>query len=99
MFSIPRSALLCPVLFAALLASAADAPAPLDGYSPESARVQREWEAKFQALPSADNEREYMRRLTARPHHVGSPYGKEIAEWMLARFKEWGFDAKIEQFD
>jgi len=33
-------------------------------------------EAKFQALPSPDNQREFMRRLTARPHHVGSPYDK-----------------------
>jgi len=40
-----------------------------------------------------------MRRLSARPHHVGSPYDKENAEWILARFKEWGFDAKIETFN
>lgn len=40
-----------------------------------------------------------MRRLSARPHHVGSPYDKDNAEWMLARFKEWGFDAHIETFD
>ena len=36
--------------------------------------------------------------LTARPHHVGSPYDKDNAEWILARFKEWGFDARIETF-
>jgi N-acetylated-alpha-linked acidic dipeptidase len=40
-----------------------------------------------------------MRRLTARPHHVGSPYDKENAEWILSKFKEWGWDAKIETFD
>ena len=40
-----------------------------------------------------------MRKLTARPHHVGSPYDKENAEWILAKFKEWGFDAKIETFN
>ena len=38
-----------------------------------------------------------MQRLSARPHHVGSPYDKDNAEWMLARFKEWGWDAQIEQ--
>jgi len=40
-----------------------------------------------------------MQRLSARPHHVGSPYAKDNAEWMLARFKEWGWDASIERFD
>src|SRR5260370_16538448 len=40
-----------------------------------------------------------MRRLSARPHHVGSPYDKDNAEWILAHFKEWGLDAHIERFD
>ena len=43
--------------------------------------------------------RDYMQRLSARPHHVGSPYDKDNAEWILAKFKEWGLDAKIESFD
>jgi N-acetylated-alpha-linked acidic dipeptidase len=43
--------------------------------------------------------REYMRQLSARPHHTGSPYDKQNAEWILARFKEWGWDAKTESFD
>ena len=51
------------------------------------------------ALPSPENMREAMRRLSARPHHVGSAYGKENAEWILARFREWGWDAQIETFD
>ena len=40
-----------------------------------------------------------MERLTARPHHVGSPYDKQNAEWILSKFKEWGLDAKIESYD
>ena len=40
-----------------------------------------------------------MQHLSARPHHVGSPYDKENAEWILAHFKEWGLDAHIETFD
>src|SRR3989454_5097943 len=43
--------------------------------------------------------RSYMRRLSARPHHVGSPYDKTNAEWLLAQFKEWGWQAQIETFD
>src|SRR5260370_6160687 len=40
-----------------------------------------------------------MQRLSARPHHVGSPYDKDNAEWILSKFKEWGLDAQIETFD
>ena len=57
------------------------------------------WDAKFRELPQAANIRASMERLSARPHHVGSPYDKDNAEWMLARFKEWGWDAEIETFD
>ena len=40
-----------------------------------------------------------MERLSARPHHVGAPYTKDNAEWMLARFREWGWEARIETYD
>jgi N-acetylated-alpha-linked acidic dipeptidase len=53
----------------------------------------------FRALIDAKNIGDYMRVMSARPHHLGSPYGKQNAEWILARFKEWGWDAKIESYD
>jgi N-acetylated-alpha-linked acidic dipeptidase len=71
----------------------------LPGYSPRASQTEREWEAKLRATPDPANLREYMRRLSARPHHVGSPYDKDNAEWILAHFKEWGWDAHIERFD
>ena len=74
------------------------ADAPLDGYSKAASDAEREWEGKFRAMPVPDAIRENMRRLSARPHHVGSPYDKDNAEWMLARFKEWGWEASIENF-
>jgi len=76
----------------------ADAPG-LRGYSGDSARTQREWETKFQAVPDPANLRSYMQRLSARPHHVGSPYDKDNAEWIAAKAREWGLDAQIETFD
>ena len=56
------------------------------------------WDAKFRELPQASNIRASMERMSARPHHVGSPYDKDNAEWLLARFKEAGWDAQIETF-
>ena len=69
------------------------------GYTTQTSTAERDWEKKFQDGIVATNIRENDRRLSARPHHVGSPYDKDNAEWMLARFKEWGFDAHIETFD
>ena len=43
--------------------------------------------------------RENMRRLSARPHHVGSAYDKDNAEWIAAQLKSWGLDVQIEIFD
>jgi N-acetylated-alpha-linked acidic dipeptidase len=74
-------------------------PAALVGYSTRASQTERDWETKFRAIPDPANLREYMRRLSARPHHVGSPYDRDNAEWILAHFKEWGLDAHIEQFD
>ena len=72
---------------------------PLLGYTPRSTATERELEKKFQDTVVVGNIRENMRRLSARPHNVGSPYDKDNAEWILARFKEWGLDAHIENFD
>ncbi len=82
-----------------LHAEDAGPPLRLRGFSDDAARAERDWEAKFKAIPSPDNLRDYMKRLSARPHHVGSPYDKDNAEWILSKFREWGLDAHIETFD
>jgi len=68
------------------------------GYSAQTSQQQKDWEKKFRDGIVPDNIRENMRRLSARPHHVGSPYDKDNAEWILSKFKEYGFDAHIETF-
>jgi N-acetylated-alpha-linked acidic dipeptidase len=57
------------------------------------------WDESFRAIPEPANIRSYVEHISARPHHVGSAAGKANAEWILARFKEWGWQAEIEQFD
>ena len=68
------------------------------GYTAQSSSGERDWEKKFQDGIVPENVRENMRRMSARPHHVGSPYDKDNAEWILAKFKDYGFDAHIETF-
>jgi N-acetylated-alpha-linked acidic dipeptidase len=57
-----------------------------------------DWETQFRQKPDAAKIREYVQRLGARPHHVGSPYDKDNAEWLLSKFREFGWDAAIEEF-
>ena len=85
-------------LAVAASASSSSQDQSLLGFSPATSIIQRTWEEKFRAMPDAARLRDAMQRLSARPHHVGSAYGKENAEWLLARFKEWGLDAQIETF-
>ncbi|MCI0698589.1 M28 family metallopeptidase [candidate division KSB1 bacterium] len=58
----------------------------------------RALEMQFDSHLNRDNLRNWMKRLSARPHHVGSPYGKENAEFMAAQFKSWGYETEIETF-
>jgi N-acetylated-alpha-linked acidic dipeptidase len=70
----------------------------LRGYSASESRVERSWEQKFRALPDAKYLRENMRWLSSAPHHVGSPKGKANAEFILQKFREFGWKAEIEDF-
>jgi N-acetylated-alpha-linked acidic dipeptidase len=79
--------------------SPAPADAPLRGFFPQSVQAQRDLEARFKAIPDPARMREAMRLLSARPHHLGSPYGRANAEWILNQFKSYGWDAHIENFD
>ena len=86
------------VCLLSLTAHAVNAGSTLRGYTPESSATEVQWEQKFRDIPDRDRIRENMRRLSARPHHVGSPYDKDNAEWLLAQLKSYGLDAQIETF-
>jgi N-acetylated-alpha-linked acidic dipeptidase len=71
----------------------------LTGFDREGAERQRTLEARFDSLLKKENLREWMKRLSARPHHVGSAYDRENAEFMAGLFRSWGYDAQLESFD
>jgi N-acetylated-alpha-linked acidic dipeptidase len=98
-----RIMLLIPALVLALAArTSADttlsSSGPLLGFSNDHASQQRQLEARFDSHLDAPSQREWMKRLSARPHHVGSPYDKDNAEFMAGLFRSWGFQTQIEQF-
>ena len=89
------------LVFAAALGIAASpgAPSRPRGFLGASAAEEEKWEAKFRAGIEPSRIRSSMETLSARPHHVGSEQGRRNAEWMLARFREWGWNADIETFE
>jgi N-acetylated-alpha-linked acidic dipeptidase len=89
---------LAAVCLFALSAHAVDTTPSLRGYTAADSATEVEWEKKFREIPDPAHIRENMRRLSARPHHVGSPYDKDNAEWLLAQLKSFGLDAQIETF-
>ena len=71
---------------------------PMMGFTEASSKIQAATEQKFDAVLSAKNVDQYMKDMSARPHHIGSPGGKAVAEYILNHFKGWGYDAEIETF-
>jgi N-acetylated-alpha-linked acidic dipeptidase len=69
------------------------------GSWPTGAQNAPPWDERYRSLPDAAAIGRYMERLSARPHHVGAPYTKDNADWMLARFREWGWQARIETYE
>jgi N-acetylated-alpha-linked acidic dipeptidase len=55
-------------------------------------------ESEFDKNLSKDNIGETIKRLSAEPHHIGSPADKKNAEFIQSLFDKWGWDAKIETF-
>ena len=64
-----------------------------------NAQEGRNWEEVFRSIPRAERLKDYAERLSAEPHHVGSPAGREYALWMRDQMKVWGLDATIEEYD
>jgi N-acetylated-alpha-linked acidic dipeptidase len=68
------------------------------GFTPESAARQLELERTFDSHITADNMAEWMEYITSKPIYVGSPHNKETADWMVERFRSWGFEAELAEY-
>ena len=63
--------------------------------STASAQNQQQLEKSFDSNLSSENIGKTIKELTLRPHYLGSPGSKEVAENLLAKFKSYGWDAEI----
>jgi N-acetylated-alpha-linked acidic dipeptidase len=88
--------LLC--LFTSLVASQTPPSRPLTGFDDSAGADQLAREQRFDSSLNRADLQQWLQRLSARPHHLGSPAGKEVAEFVAAQFKSWGYDTAIETF-
>lgn len=79
-------------------ADTASAPVDLEGFSSGAAAGELQLEQRFDAGLSAADLRAWMQQMASAPNHVGSAHDKANAEFELAKFREWGWDAAIETF-
>jgi len=92
-----------PILISVLaVSSVAFTPRPLSppmlGFTAETAAQQLQLESRFDALLSAENLRDWMQLATVEPIYVGSPHNKEMADWMVERFRTWGYEAELAEY-
>ena len=61
--------------------------------------TQTNLEAQFDAVLNPQNLDDWMKHMSSKPHHVGSPWSKQNAEFIAEKFESWGFETEIEIFD
>ena len=88
------------LLLALTLAVAAQSAGAQDliGFHPDRVAAQRDMEERADAWIAPEDLLEWNRGMTPRPHHAGSPQAEANARWMVERFREWGFEARIETY-
>tara|TARA_B100001173_G_scaffold247068_1_gene217468 strand:- start:1130 stop:3406 length:2277 start_codon:yes stop_codon:yes gene_type:complete len=62
-------------------------------------KTQEQLESEFDSGLDPKNLDIWMKHMSSKPHHVGSPWSKQNAEYAANKFREWGFDSEIETFD
>jgi N-acetylated-alpha-linked acidic dipeptidase len=71
---------------------------PLIGFSWPGSATEAALEDRFEGQLSASDQKAWLEKMAAEPNQVGSPHDRANAEWQLAQFKSWGWDAHIETF-
>jgi N-acetylated-alpha-linked acidic dipeptidase len=85
--------------FAFLVSTALVFAAPALAAAPAAPAASQSLETNFDALINPVQQQQWLQQMSSEPNQVGSPHDRANAEMELALFKQWGWDAHIEQFD
>src|SRR5262245_41049728 len=78
--------------------SADHPPARMIGFTESGSSAERGLEKRFDSLLNPDDLRQWLKHLSAFPHHLGSPRDKENAEYIASVFRSAGLETEIEEF-
>ena len=70
----------------------------ITGFFQQNAQRQLAFEKQFDSMLSTSNQDEWMKFLTAGPHHIGSAKGKANAEYMATLFRQWGYETELAEY-
>ena len=82
----------------ALAGTSVAADSAILGYDESASARQRETEALFDASIDAAEMDGWLKHMSDRPHHVGSPKSKENAEYIAELLESWGYDVEIAEY-
>ncbi|WP_295672577.1 transferrin receptor-like dimerization domain-containing protein [uncultured Mucilaginibacter sp.] len=68
------------------------------GFTEANATKELQTEQTFDAALSAPRIGENLKELSAFPHNLGSPGSKAVAEKILAKYKSYGLDARLQPY-
>ena len=90
LFSISALAFFLPLSFAQT--------ASISGFGTAAAASQLQSEKQFDDLLKAKNVDQYIKDLSAQPHHLASAGDEANVQYIADKFKSWGFETSIETF-
>ncbi|MBT8077968.1 MAG: M28 family peptidase [Gammaproteobacteria bacterium] len=69
------------------------------GFDAAGSATQRDIEAMLDASIDPREMDGWLRTMSAKPHHVGSPGSRENAEYIAGLLDSWGFDTEIVEYE
>jgi len=72
---------------------------PIRGFPDDAVATQRQREEQFREVPDSARLKDYMEAMAGEPHVAGQPSSKKVADYALAKFKSFGLDAKLEEYE
>lgn len=86
------------VLLAPLVLGQAPSADAIRGFAPERVAAQRALEEKLQRVPDAASAERHLRLLTSEPHMAGTEGSRRVADYILGRLREYGFQAELARY-
>ncbi len=98
-FTMRRTAIVLTAIVTASLAFVHAQSAPPAGFSKASADANARFEKIVLDTPTPANARKWLQALTDEPHVAGTPQEKKVADYVAARFKEFGLETETVKYD